>query len=328
MSEAAVSFDAAHADIHARARRHLLTLDADGTSLADQQRLRKALFEMRSSRYAVQPLRLTKGDQPTISPRYAALQQYALQSTPHDGKQDGGQRARVGGGGDGEEDGEEDGGKDGGKDGDGCAPYQSYGQHRRPRKAPGGLWRAIEKAEPEARHVITEERPVVVKKAWKIEASIWAGRRAWTDSRAFYDSLGFLAACFSADWTMAQVGGGLERAMIRFHTTGGDAQTVMEAVKRAMLARVEEIYTVFDNYAMAGGGDFTHIQQNSYRDFLNDCELVEAGAEGLCASRWDECFVAINAAGAAAKDDQFNHKKGVRAGVGVIEPLHLLSCVR
>ena len=90
-------------------------------------------------------------------------------------------------------------------------------------RPPGGVCRAIEKAEPEARHVIVEEKAVVAKKAWTLEGSIWAGRRAWADSRAFYDSLGFLTACFSADWAMAMVGGGLERAVMRFHTKGGDS---------------------------------------------------------------------------------------------------------
>ena len=68
--------------------------------------------------------------------------------------------------------------------------------------------------------------------------------------------------------------------------------------------------------ATPGGVDFSHMSINAYRQLLTDCEFIEPGLEGLNASRWDELFVAINAA--AAKSELYNHKKGFNRQVSRI----------
>ena len=149
-----------------------------------------------------------------------------------------------------------------------------------------------------------------VKRAWKIEESIWAPRRKWADSRDFYDTPECLRKALEADWRMAGggAGDGFDRFILKHHKVAGGPTEALELVLNTLEKYVNEIYCLFDAYAMQGSGDFTHIQMNSYKDFLLDCDLVEEGSEGLCGSRWDELFVAINATSDA--EDVYNHKKG------------------
>ena len=271
--EAASTFDDAHTALSARAGRSLDQLARHGgASCSDAQQLAMTLIEIRSHRFAVQPLRLSK-DPMALSPRHAALPEYSLAAT------------------------------------DEAASDRLLNDRPVGSKA-GGPWRAVAKAEPERRVKIDE--PVVERlpTAWQLESSLWVGRRAWADSRAFYESDEFVRKCFAADWEMAKAGGGLGRFVMRFHTASSDCNAVMQMVANVIAGDISDLYHVYDAYAMSGSGDFTHIQLNDFRSFILDCELMTSGAEGpCCPARWDELFIAINAS--AAKDDQYNHKKGL-----------------
>ena len=275
LAEAATSFDEAQAALSSQADTSLRELEAklaNGEALTSRQerRLRRATYEIRSRRYAVQPLRVSK-DPLALSPRYAALQQYVLVDLPI------------------------------------LSPAPEGPDAIKPASGP---WRAIPKPDPEPRNLIKEEVVVRPRKAWILDTSIWRPRRAWADARDFYDSDAFLRECFEADWAIATDGGALGRFVMRFNTSGSEEGVVMDEVKAAMLQHAEELFSYFDAYGMSGGGDYTHIQLNSFRDFLADCNLIEPGTEApTCASRWDEQFVAINAT--ASTGDQYNHKKGL-----------------
>ena len=114
-----------------------------------------------------------------------------------------------------------------------------------------------------------------VKRAWKIEESIWAPRRKWADSRDFYDTPECLRKALEADWRMAGggAGDGFDRFILKHHKVAGGPTEALELVLNTLEKYVNEIYCLFDAYAMQGSGDFTHIQMNSYKDFLLDCDL-------------------------------------------------------
>ena len=190
----------------------------------------------------------------------------------------------------------------------------------------GGPWRPLSRVEPEARDV-DPEMPVA-KRVWKLETSVWSERRRWADSGTFWDSEPSMRRALEADLTMARTGGGLDRLMCRHHLPTYEAaqkagkggarapaamvDSLIQQVFAALWTHHEILYVTFDIYAAQGGGDFTHIQQNVYKQLLADVEWIEKGAEELNAGVWDGLFVAINAVETVkAADDQYNHMKGL-----------------
>lgn len=169
---------------------------------------------------------------------------------------------------------------------------------------PGGPWMLTRRVVEQ--EVVGQEGRQRKQRAWKLEESIWKPRRKWADSRDFIDTPDCMKKALQADWRMVRAEGSLDRFMRKHHKADGD---VVDLVFEVLWEQHEFIYCIFDNFAMQGGGDFTHIQLNSYKDLLQMCGLVEEGSEGLNGSRWDELFVAINATSDEA--DQFNHKKGL-----------------
>jgi hypothetical protein len=180
-------------------------------------------------------------------------------------------------------------------------------------RGPAGPWRVPTKIFDE--DIATAPVQQARKRQWQLKDSIWAPRRKWSDSRDFLDTPACLQKALEADWRMARSGGSLDKFILKHHVSNVEASAMIAEMKRSVFDKVfevllrhsEDLYSIFDAYAMQGGGDFTHIQFNSFKDLLADCHLIdEDGA--LCGSRWDELFVAINAT--CDKSDVYNHKKG------------------
>ena len=174
----------------------------------------------------------------------------------------------------------------------------------------GGPWQPHEKESPDA-----VKPGVVLKKPWRIEDSIWASRRKYSDSGTYWDTSESMMRALEADLALACTGGGIERLVERHHTAetapGAGVPTIrelMEQVKIALWAHNELLYVVFDLYAAIGVGDFSHIQPNAFKQLLDDCNLIEAG-DGLNAGVWDGLFVAINAN--RIEGEVYNHKKAL-----------------
>jgi len=88
-----------------------------------------------------------------------------------------------------------------------------------------------------------------------------------------------------------------------------DMAAVVGEVKLTLWSHLQELYSAFDLYAAVGGGDFSHIQLNAYKQLLDDCALIESAADGLNAAAWDGLFIAVNSVN--ADGDAYNHKKGL-----------------
>lgn len=158
--------------------------------------------------------------------------------------------------------------------------------------------------------------------AWSLETSIWSPRRRWCDGRAFHDTPELMARAFEADWSAACRGGGLAKfvASSLARSSGGklsDAQVAaaMEEVASVLRRHCQLIYSVFDWYAFQGSSaDVFQIQLNAYTSMLNDCALVEEGSKHTSSAHLDGLFIAVNSA-TSAKEDKYNHKRGVNRQV-------------
>lgn len=181
----------------------------------------------------------------------------------------------------------------------------------------GGPWSARERVRDDDAAVLDEgEAPV--RKPWKLETSIWAPRRKWSEARAFWDTPESMRAALECDHRKARAGGGLDRVLEKAHTAASppmDAEALASAAKAVLLAHVDAVYACFDLYASVGAttSDLSHMQLNAYKQMLTDADMVETSATGLCASRWDELFVAVNAAAQSVKEgsSKYNHQKGL-----------------
>jgi len=204
----------------------------------------------------------------------------------------------------------------------------------------GGPWRPLTRAAPEDR-VAPAARE---RRAWKIEDSVWADRRRMSDSGTYWDTEESMRRALDADLRLARTGGGLERLVVRYHTlaggrgtlaeaaggkSGGDGKAgvgkggkgnepsaamvedLMEQVKASLWKHHELLYVTFDIYAAVGGGDFSHISINAYKQLLDDCGFIEKDGDGLNAGIWDGLFVAINSVNTVDAGDQYNHRKGL-----------------
>jgi hypothetical protein len=140
---------------------------------------------------------------------------------------------------------------------------------------PGGPWALEERVVELGDAANDDDEEAPVKRAWKIEESLWWPRRKWADSRDLYDTPECLRKALHADWQMACKGGGLEKFIVKHHKAAEpSSDEVVEHVLGALDDYNAVIYSIFDAYGMQGTGDFTHIQLNSYKNFCLDCEMV------------------------------------------------------
>ena len=151
------------------------------------------------------------------------------------------------------------------------------------------------------------------RRSWKLKDSIWGPRRKWSDSKDFYDRPSALVQAVEADWEAAAKDGSIERAVGASNSNTTSSDDIMARVKAALAAHCEAIYSIFDLYASLGSSaDVAHIQFNSYRQLVEDCELIANPKRGnLDGSRWDQLFVAINCTSVDEEEDKYNHKKGL-----------------
>jgi hypothetical protein len=245
--EAAEEFDESHKSYSVRGLRYLDMLERDCTSRSFGRQFDMAVADLRSNKFAVQPLRLG----PPIDARCEHAPSLELVS-----------------------------------------------------RSNGGPW------SPRGRIMSDEQGPIEKPKRrpWKLETSIWGPRRFDADSRDFYDSPDLLKRALEADWSAANADGSIVRAL------GKNASRDEVAGVKATLSRyVVEIYALFDLYgALGASADISHMQFNSYRQLLGDCNLIEEDStSSLCGSRWDELFKALNATTLAANEDHFNNKQGL-----------------
>ena len=168
---------------------------------------------------------------------------------------------------------------------------------------------------------------ICIRRAWRLDESIWAPRQRTSESRAFYDTAALRRRMFECDWARALQAnrGSLTKHILRHDDDGslddngdGVPDEVQEAGE-ALWAAQERIYAIFDFYASLGEKDVYSISQNAFTLFVADFGLHEEGSEFCTKKHLDMMFVAVNA-GKAEGEGGFNMKHALNRQ----ELLHLL----
>ena len=168
---------------------------------------------------------------------------------------------------------------------------------------------------------------IYIRRAWRLDESIWAPRQRTSESRAFYDTAALRRRMFECDWARALQAnrGSLTKHILRHDDDGsqddngdGVPDEVQEAGE-ALWAAQERIYAIFDFYASLGEKDVYSISQNAFTLFVADFGLHEEGSDFCTKKHLDMMFVAVNA-GKADCEGGFNQKHALNRQ----ELLHLL----
>ena len=159
---------------------------------------------------------------------------------------------------------------------------------------------------------------ICVRRAWRLDESIWAPRQRTSESRAFYDTAALRRRMFECDWGRALQAnrGSLTKHILRYDDDGAlddDGDGVPDEVQEAgeaLWGAQERIYAIFDFYASLGEKDVFSISQNAFTLFVADFGLYEEASEFCTKKHLDTMFVAVNAGGAEGEGG-FNQKRAL-----------------
>ena len=134
-------------------------------------------------------------------------------------------------------------------------------------------------------------------KRWRIEESIWGPRKTWTDSKGYHDHEEHVRACFELDWELAMVHHKTAQ-FIEKHDGPGS----VEEVSKVVWKHIHTIYGMFDYYATFGASDdIIHIQNNGFKQFVDDCHLAIQGSKHCGSSHLDQLFIMVNTGSEVAR---------------------------
>ena len=180
---------------------------------------------------------------------------------------------------------------------------------------------------------------------WRLDKSIFAPRRRWSDGRAFYDTDSVLRRGIECDFRRALSEGSLLKHIAVKYTAirggaeplspgrsaakqGLDLEAEVDEVRDALVGCARIIYSMFDFYASLGASStFSMMGFNAYKQFIADGAFAIDRSAHCDDSHLDQLFVNVNAAGAVAAAKLFREtgiqSKGSRA-FGRSETLHML----
>ena len=137
-----------------------------------------------------------------------------------------------------------------------------------------------------------------------------APRVKWCDSRDFWDTDECERQMFETDWARC-----LECGLGRYITRMDDCndEDEIDEVRLVLWEFHDLLYVIFDYYAAMGASDdFTHIQLNSFTQFLTDCRFVDKGSQFCKQTHFDQLFISVDASGAGKETgEKFNKKKAL-----------------
>lgn len=170
-------------------------------------------------------------------------------------------------------------------------------------------------------------------KQWTLFDSIWEPRTRWCDSLDFYDTDEAELKGFEADWQRALACGiGKYIGRLDDEEAGAvdeDGMDEVEEVEKVLWQFHDLIYVCFDYYAALGSSDdFTHMQLNSFTQFVADCHLSSNKSKFCKKTHFDQLFIAVDASGAGGKTDEaFNKKKALNRQEW-LQTLVKIACMR
>lgn len=136
-------------------------------------------------------------------------------------------------------------------------------------------------------------------KPWTLEGSIWAPRRKWCDSLDFYDTEECERGMFATDWERC-LACGLGRFIERMDDEDagvdgdGDGLGEIEEVAKVIWEYHDLAYVIFDYYAALGASeDFSHMQLNSFTNFVTDCQFCNKKSQFCKKTHFDQLFIQV-----------------------------------
>ena len=153
------------------------------------------------------------------------------------------------------------------------------------------------------------------KNAWRLEDSIWKMRVKWADSRSFYDTPACYERAFSFDWSRALRAHKLAAYIMKndaegdsddedevadehgnkLESGGGADDSELIEVGNVLWKHHQLIYRCFDAYASGDSkNNIDSITYNSFKDFVDDCDLDDSGSKHCDAADFDRLFIQIN----------------------------------
>ena len=138
---------------------------------------------------------------------------------------------------------------------------------------------------------------------WRLEDSIWAGRKQWAESRDYWDTSEVVEKAITHDWRKAVAHNKLDAFLLKHDAGAPDPKLCTREVRAAFLDEVEQVVLshgrmllqVFDYYASLGvTDDLFHIYQLGYRALISDCGLAVDGSRVCDINSYDIIFLLAN----------------------------------
>lgn len=130
--------------------------------------------------------------------------------------------------------------------------------------------------------------------------SIWAPRKAWCDSKDFYDSDEVELKRFQKDWVMVR-DMGLAKLVAKADDDGdldlnGDGESdELEEVYAVLWDWHDLIFLVFSFYATTGG-EVNWLMLNQWTEFVMDCKIIQKKSQYCKKPDFDLLFITVDAA--------------------------------
>lgn len=109
----------------------------------------------------------------------------------------------------------------------------------------------------------------------------------------------------------------------------GAADEEVDEVAKVLWEYHDLVNAVFDYYAALGtSDDVTHIGQNAFAQFANDCQLIDKHSEWCKATHFDQLFIAVDASSAGGKTNEKHNRKKALNRQEFVQCLVKIACMR
>lgn len=153
---------------------------------------------------------------------------------------------------------------------------------------------------------------------WDVNASVWAPRKVWSDSKDVLDSVEVERKRISNDWRRA-CAMGVDSLIGKYHTADEDGNGVLDELEdcEALLHEVRGfIFVLFQYYTCVGGLDICFMSLNQWSLFAIECGIADNRSKNLKTSDLDRLFIAIDTKAAMTQQhiqNNFDHKTAKNA---------------
>lgn len=159
-----------------------------------------------------------------------------------------------------------------------------------------------------------------------------APRVKWCDSKDFWDSETCERRMLETDWArclQCGIGRYIERMDDSKDMDDEDGADEVDEVFEVLWEYHDLFYAIFDFYAILGASDdLTHMQMNSFGQFVNDCHLVDNKSQFCKSAAFDQLFISVDASSAGGKTDEKHNRKKALNRQEFLQCMVKIACMR